>query len=181
MEPGLGYIMVNGKETRKLTRKARLSPFLSLYFWHKPIRMQQKCMRGRRWLQFLFVPIHGHCLQVQPPPPRGKKCLECSNQAVSILALLVLPMRSNFSLNQNAADKCNHLLPLPHMSNLCQVYYQYCKIRNGIPMHFSSLPSLLLSTNDNLFLLLLSHFPPPPQQTELHEVTFQEGCDNIAL
>ena len=41
----------------KSTRKARLSPFLSLYFWHKPIRLQQGRMRGR-WSQILSFPSH---------------------------------------------------------------------------------------------------------------------------
>ena len=30
----------------KSTRKARLSPFLSLYFWHKLIRLEPRKMRG---------------------------------------------------------------------------------------------------------------------------------------
>ena len=42
----------------KSTRKARWSPFLSLYFWHKLIRLDQRKMRGR-WSQIQQVPIHG--------------------------------------------------------------------------------------------------------------------------
>ena len=44
----------------KSTRKARWSPFLSLYFWHKLIRRDQRQMRGK-WSQNLPVPSHGTC------------------------------------------------------------------------------------------------------------------------
>ena len=44
----------------KSTRKAHWSPFLSLYFWHKLIRRDQRQMRGK-WSQNLPVPSHGTC------------------------------------------------------------------------------------------------------------------------
>ena len=59
----------------KSTRKARQSPFLSLYFWHKLIRLEQMNMKGRRWLQIEPVPSHGLCYQSRR---EGRK-LDCSS------------------------------------------------------------------------------------------------------
>ena len=134
----------------KSTRKARLSPFLSLYFWLKPIRLQQGGMRGS-WSQILSFPSHSPWFYTAAAlqrknlgegerwkqirlqqPSAGIQCY-CNSIKKSNNMTITTPLNSN-------SDCCNlicdHLSPSPRLGPCARFVTSTAKFEMGSPWFF---------------------------------------------
>ena len=133
------------------TRKALQSLFLSLYFWHKPIKLQHRKMRGR-WSQILSFPSHSpwfytaaalqrnnlgekdrwNQIRLQQPSA-GIQCY-CTSIKKSNSMTITTPLNSN-------SDCCNlicdHLSPSPRLGPCARFVTSTVKFELGSPWVYS--------------------------------------------